>query len=278
MVTRAARAPLATQAVASLAAQSHPALELVIAADQGDGRLGWLDELADRALCGAVDRVRTVVLPGDPPLGALRNAAVAAADPDAFAHIQWDDDDLATPDRVTAQLAEFRDDPTIVCTCLTEQLYLLAPESRLFWVDWMKRRPRFSSVLIPGTICVRGARARACRYPEDGPYARKGEDGAYLQAVLGGGRGIGVAGRGDCYLRRFHGANTWGRSRFLGNARWLGLTAQALRSDDRRRRLGAALPHYRCAFPGAAVRVEGRDALAYMLDVAQGRADAQAPV
>lgn len=247
MVTKRGRQRLAARAIGDFFRQDYPNRELVVAVTDA----GTHDDLCVVAEdwqhnprgtdtgFGAHWRSPSVtfVRADETTLGDLRNRTMDAADASSEFYVQWDDDDRYHPARLSTQLAAFA--PDDVAVCLSSQLYYFAADRVVYWVDWFKRLPQFTSVMIPGTIAARASAARPSRYPSSGPAARKGEDGAHLEAVLGRGKGR-VIGDGELYLRRFHGDNTWDHGHFLANARWLGLTAAELKSGDAVDRIVAA--------------------------------------
>lgn len=274
MVTQPGREALADAAIDDFMAQSWPDRELVIVTDghADDMHEAWLERrhiwLLEDVHWPEFAGVSVVVArPPRGTLGALRNRALAVATGDAF--LQWDDDDRYHRDRIELQASALRADPRVAGTCLTAQLYHFVAERAVYWVDWHNRRPRFKAVRIPGTLCVRASVVRdaGLRYPEAGPSASQGEDGAFLADVAGCGRvdelDPGIA---WCYLRQYHGGNTWGRARFASNARWLGLDAAALAA--RRGVIERTFDHG-WATPGP-LTVMGKDRPAFTLDV-QGR-------
>ncbi len=195
------------------------------------------------------------------PLGYLRNVAVAAARPASNVLVQWDDDDRYAKTRLEYQLNRLASSEAAACACYTAQLYYFVDSRRLYWIDWYNRRPRFQSVLIPGTIAVRRSIAAKIAYPA----IAKGEDGNYLKAALGYGSCV-PCDAGWQYIRRFHGMNTWDEGRFQSNARWLGAEAAWLRRGGRKEFLTKLFNDEQLATPGV-VAVHGRDCLAYTFEI-----------
>jgi hypothetical protein len=231
------------------------------------------DELETRREYAGALRILVHNEPGSPSLGAMRNFANRDAYDTGY-RLQFDDDDRHHPSRISCQLAALRDGDHVAC-CLTQQLYFFTQTNELYWVDWRNRAPRYRSILIPGTILVRSDVADFCRYPEAGPESIRGEDGHYLNQVLRHGT-VAECDIGELYLRRFHGANTWGEDRFRKNATWLGLTRGQLLAEDRRGRLERAFALGRWAEPGVTIKVMGKDGPAYTFEV-QGRTDDGSP-
>ena len=98
MVTRD-RVALARRAVRCLAAQTWPAVELVVV---DDGDADYAPMLAEFEPRLAIRYLRLTPQPGR-YLGALRNLALEAARGELCA--QWDDDEWYHPDRLRAQVA-----------------------------------------------------------------------------------------------------------------------------------------------------------------------------
>ena len=257
MVTQAGREALAEEAIGDYARQTWPHRELVIITDCLDQ--AHYDRL--RRAVEPLERARVVKVPFRAPLGYLRNAAIEESTGDVL--IQWDDDDRYYVDRMSVQMRPILAGALV--TCLTDQLYYFANTRDLYLVDWRRRLPR--SVMIPGTVAVRRDLALRCQYPEHGPEAAKGEDGAFLRQALALARTKAAPAQlcdGLCYLRRWHGKNTWVETHFRGNAAHMGVKAEVLQELKlreliavRARRLGLPLP----------VRVMGRDAPAFMVEI-----------
>lgn len=237
-VTQPGRERLLADAIGDFFRQTWPDRELVIVSDALDGtdrarlRLTVRDAVNLAAVSGP--RIDIYFVGLGQTLGALRNVSMSMATGPIW--LQWDDDDRYHPERIAIQVADLVADPTLAGTCLTSQLYLFEDSRELYWVDWHNRRPKFQAIRVPGTVCVRRAvvEANGLRYPEDGPEARKGEDGAFLKGVVAAGPVAELDPElGWCYTRRCHGKNTWDYPRFLANAKWLGRTADELLRPDR---------------------------------------------
>lgn len=231
MVTQAGRFELAREAVHDFHAQTWPDKLLVIIHNGSPDR-----SEPDFASFGGPAVMVNRAAPGL-SLGGLRNLTMCSGgfhawvkDHNDAIFCQWDDDDRYHPDRLRLQVEPLLADPTTVATCLTDQLYYFTHSRQLWWVDWFRRRPRYNSVLIPGTIMVRASHIEThkIQYPEVGPDSKKGEDGRFLEAVIRAGPVGEVHNQGWCYLRRYHGKNTWDRKRFSSNADWMGKPAAEL--------------------------------------------------
>ena len=264
MVTRPARFGLAKEAVADFHAQTWANKELVVVTDEPLAA-------GDRSVFGGECLVVTVGRGST--LGSLRNDAVAASSGDFL--IQWDDDDRYHPNRIEEQVRPLLTPTYAAASCLTSQLYYFTETRELYWVNWFRRRPKYCSVLIPGTVCVRSSVAKDCKYPESGEAATRGEDGHYLGQITAADNVVGVctgenADLGWLYLRRFHGNNTWGYDRFISNALWMGQDAGWLKAGGRPELLERVFYDNGWGTPGT-VKVMGRNGLAYTFEVQVGR-------
>jgi glycosyltransferase involved in cell wall biosynthesis len=214
MVTQPGREALAARAIQDFRAQTWSNKQLVIVAD------GWPQQRAMRVW---VDDLLRYSIPGKHNLGSLRNISLDLAKTCRADFIcQWDDDDRYHPERLSIQVEPIIDNQ-FFASCLTDQFYAFQEKNkplRMYWIDWYRRRPRFSSILIPGTIMVNGRLPHHCRYPEVGNKAIMGEDGAFLQEVANYPVAP-ISGKGWCYIRFCHGKNTWPTRRFISNAQWL---------------------------------------------------------
>ena len=226
MVTRRARLALAAEAMADFAAQQQAERELVVVHDDGGDGDRDFGALAARHP-GA--HIRVVAAAPGQTLGALRNAAVAAA---AGSHVcQWDDDDRHHPLRLALQWQALREEGAGACL-LTEQLHAFADSGELAWEDW-RREPHPLDV-VQGTLLAE--RALMPAYPE----LARGEDTAVLLALLRAGVAVARVRRaGWCYVYRFHGGNVFaaGHHRAIAAAKGLGAAAMLNRERELRRRL-----------------------------------------
>lgn len=202
MITRD-RLRLAKSAIRSFAAQTHGRRELVVVTD-GDTR--FRRALSRYVVATGVEGVRFVVPDEDGlPLGRLRNLAIASARGDLVC--QWDDDDYSHPQRLERQAAFMAEQDAGACL-LTDHLQLMERERVLFWVDWTDGgRLQGQDQLAPGTLMM--ARDSAPAYPEDGPFARRGEDSVLLTTLLATVPVAHLHGEGRLWLYTYHGANTF---------------------------------------------------------------------
>lgn len=257
MVTQPGRESLASDAIRDFGRQTWADRELVVVTDGGGEHQEQL-----HAYCrGATLDYRIIPFPPGHTLGYLRNMAVAGATGDYV--IQWDDDDRYHSSRVAVQMEHagelLGDDAG---SCLTSQLYFFVADRTLYWVDWRYRRPARRSILIPGTICVRADVARGARYPVDGDASRMGEDGEFLSQVTADHAVAEVDGSmAWLYVRRYHGANTWGYDRYIANAKGMARPVDWL--NDHRDAFDAMDSS---VGPGR-VQVMGRDGPAFTFDV-----------
>jgi glycosyltransferase involved in cell wall biosynthesis len=200
MVTGAGpeRAPWFTVALQGYCRQSYPHTEMVIVLDQPatEDRARIERQVAE---LGRSD-IRIICPPGKLPLGALRNLSMDAASGELVC--LWDDDDVHHPHRVERQLAHLRAtgaDAVLLADCL----HLFMQQGQCFWVNW--QRTRYGG--LPGTLLAR--RDHGLRYPEEGRYAKAGEDTDLLQRLATTSRIEYLKAPPFLYIYRFHGANTW---------------------------------------------------------------------
>jgi glycosyltransferase involved in cell wall biosynthesis len=204
MITRD-RLALARRAVRCFADQTYAHRELVIV-NEGDD---WYREALERyvAELGLSSDVRLITAPSDTPLGRLRNLSMEAATGEILC--QWDDDDLSHPDRVSVQLDQLLRQNARACF-LTDHLQYLEEDRALLWIDWtLSGNVTDEYQLFPGTVMLyKDARFR---YPEEGPYARRGEDSMLVRDLY---RSVPIARlsqQGHLYLYQFHGRNTFSK-------------------------------------------------------------------
>ena len=186
------------RAIDSYLAQTYGQRELVIVHEQ-------VDTPATRAIAehvaalGRAD-IRLALAPDGLTLGALRNHARAAASGDI--HLQWDDDDLYHPRRIERQLA-FLVETGAEAACLQEVMQWIAPERRLYCVNWRGTQAQG----LPGSLICRAS--VPVRYPEAGANARRGEDTKFVCELQRRGA-VGFQQREPhLYVYVSHGANTW---------------------------------------------------------------------
>lgn len=196
MITQASRLALASLAIGDFVAQTHVARELVVLHD-GDAAFDTALRALATEVRAAPVRVRREV-PGQ-TLGALRNAAVAAATGEFVC--QWDDDDRYHPQRLAVQWRALHEQNADFCF-LCDQLHWFPARGELYWDDW--DRETWPLNLVPGTLL--GKRAALPAYPQ----LARGEDTGIVIEVLRERKKIArLRDAGWCYVYVFHGANTW---------------------------------------------------------------------
>ena len=184
------RLPMLARAIADYAAQTHAERELVIVTDAPCAAA--VVRLAE----GRAD-VRIVAVDPGPPLGALRNVAVAAARGELLC--QWDDDDRHHPERLAAQLAALGG----ADACALQEVMLLDADPReLRCINWAQT----PAGVHPGTLLVR--REALPLYPE----APLGEDLTAWQALTAARPVVRLAGAAHLYAYVAHGSNSWPRA------------------------------------------------------------------
>jgi len=224
MITQLSRATLATESARCFAAQDWPDKELMVVIDDiNTERATMCAALIDNLRSIARDQIQVYTIPSKCSLGYLRNLSLKlAASPYV---IQWDDDDLYHPARISVQIQPVLEGKAIG-TCLVDQLYYMQPSNVLAWIDWRNRHPR--SNLIPGTLLVKRSHVPSNPCAVAGPSSRRGEDGDLLRAAMTTGQVDGIYNKGWCYLRRYHGTNTWDAKHFSYNIQTLGQRTDVL--------------------------------------------------
>jgi glycosyltransferase involved in cell wall biosynthesis len=195
MVTRD-RARLAARALRCLAAQTWPAVELVVIDDGDEDYAPVLAPLRDRF------PIRYHKLRAEPGrrLGALRNLALDDACGELCA--QWDDDEWYHPDRLALQAQAVLSGDAIACVLKWTLMHVDTPTL----ADLPYRADAGHGT--PGTILHRRTDVRY-------PNLARNEDGRFLDLLARRGR-IATLGRSHSHLfiRCFHGTNTWDARHF----------------------------------------------------------------
>ena len=231
MVTRLspARRELTRASFAAFQAQTYPRRELVVVLDASADAEGRR-ELDEMVRGPSAAPIRVVEAPGAPPLGALRNLAVAAAAGDYVC--QWDDDDFYHRERLSIQLGALREGGH-EAVGLQDVLQFFPATRTLFWINW-----RATKIGVhPGTVMVRRG---AATYPEAGPEARLGED-THLARALRARRGLGsLAGAPHLFAYVSHGANSWDEGHHRMLAERLAISRALLKRQEAALRAGVA--------------------------------------
>jgi glycosyltransferase involved in cell wall biosynthesis len=210
MVTRD-RLALARRAIHSFAAQTYRERELVIVTDGTDSYRRSIENiLEDLNLAQA----RLITAPDGAALGKLRNLSLEASRGDYIC--QWDDDDFSHPQRLEKQI-EVLERENAGAALLAEHLQYLEAERVVVWIDWSLGGSVVGErALFPGSLLMR--RNPSFRYPEEGPYARRGEDSVLLANLYRTVPVSAVRGMGHLYLYQFHGKNAFPREHHYGIA------------------------------------------------------------
>jgi hypothetical protein len=201
MVTRLSsdRTQAVRSAVAAFQAQTHQSRELVVVIDPSAHAAGRA-ELETVIRASGPAPIRVVEMPGTPPLGALRNRAIAEAHGDFVC--QWDDDDIYHPERLSAQLAALREGGH-EALLLQDVLQFFPGRRMLYWTNWRAT----AAGGHPGALFMHSG--VPVRYPETGPEARLGEDTALAVQLRGRARLGALAGQPHLFAYVSHGANSW---------------------------------------------------------------------
>ena len=188
-------------------------------------------------------------------LGRLRNVAVDAAAGEVLC--QWDDDDCYHPDRIRVQVETMLTNNGRAC-CLTDHLQFLDKDQVLLWLDWTLRGKSRKTHLVPGTIVM--FKDDRFRYPESGPFARRGEDSLMLNELYDAVPVVAAKAVGYLYLYTYHGRNTFNRDHHYG-LRAFSRSVSELRRDSEVIR--GAMSEYPVPKP---YDVVGRDGLAFVVN------------
>jgi glycosyltransferase involved in cell wall biosynthesis len=187
MVTRGNEA-LMRQAIACFQAQTYGRRELVVVSESSK-------PYARDIVARLNDPNIRYVLGPDAPLGALRNASVAAARGDLVC--QWDDDDLSDPQRLELTISAMA--ATRVDAVFLARVTLWWPERRRLALS----EPR----LWEGTMVA--LRGMVPPYPE----YRRGEDSVMMDSLRARSRTAALDAP-SAYVYRVTGQNTWDVAHF----------------------------------------------------------------
>lgn len=241
------RLALAKRAIRCYAAQTYPNRELVIVTD-GEPRIrrGLERFIAELKL----EDVRFIYLErANLTLGQLRNAAIDAAAGEVLC--QWDDDDCYHPDRIRVQVEQMLNNNGRAC-CLTDHLQFLDEDRALVWIDWTLGGKYGKDQLLPGTIVM--FKDDRFRYPESGPYARRGEDTVLLYDICETVPVVAAKGLGYLYLYTYHGRNSFDRDHHY---RMSMFSRSISELQGEREVIRSAMAHYPVAKPYVAIGCDG---------------------
>ncbi|MET0553825.1 MAG: glycosyltransferase [Vicinamibacteria bacterium] len=241
------RLALAKRAIRAYAAQTYPHRELVVVTDGSARYRAALQRYADAIGCPSF-RLVGVDEPGS-SLGRLRNLSLDAAEGDVVC--QWDDDDCCHPDRLAVQLETMARADGRACF-MTDHLQFLESERLMTWVDWTLGGREGREQLLPGTLMA--YRDRRFRYPEEGAFARQGEDTMYLYALCDAVPVVPLRHQGHLYLYTYHGRNTFSKEHHHRLAQF---GAPAAYLQDREAVIRQASAHYPVPRPFAVVGSDG---------------------
>lgn len=195
------RLVLAKRSIQCFIDQTYPRLELIVVSA---GDRAYSRALEHHLEHQGVGNARLIAADPGSTLGALRNLSLDAATGDIVC--QWDDDDCYHPERVSRQVEQMTREGARACF-LTDNLYLLEPDKKLFWIDWtwnLSYKLRFR--LLQGTLMM--VNDDRFRYPETGACAHIGEDEDLAARLF---QEVPVAmmnSMGWLYIYVFHGRNT----------------------------------------------------------------------
>jgi glycosyltransferase involved in cell wall biosynthesis len=235
--------------VADYLAQTHPDRELLVVVNGGDeeGRRGLLDYVA------SVDRpdVRALEIPGNLPLGELRNIAIENSE--GLAYCQWDDDDLQHPERLAVQVQAMLEGG-FEASYLQEVVQYLPGEQSLYWTNWAATETKAH----PGTLMMR--LDTPLRFP---PKAKLGEDLGLAIQLNARDKVARIAGMPHLMIYVTHSANSWGDAHHRMLIDKLAISRGLLARREAALREGLR-PFRFEAYP---VEVRGANGVAFMIDV-----------
>jgi glycosyltransferase involved in cell wall biosynthesis len=183
-------------------------------------------------------------------LGKLRNISLEAAQGDIIC--QWDDDDYSHPERLVVQTGHMIRNSASACL-MTDHLQYIESERVLCWIDWtVGGHAKGTAQLAPGTILM--FRDKRFQYPEDGQFARQGEDAVFLEKVYHTVPVAHLGGAGHLYLYTYHGRNTFSKDHHYHIAKFRFSNAHLHQHADQIRE---ATSHYPIAKPYFVVGREG---------------------
>jgi glycosyltransferase involved in cell wall biosynthesis len=257
MITRD-RLELARRSIRCFADQSYPNRELVIVTD---GEPQFREALTAHAKELGLARFRIIVAERGTPLGKLRNLSLDAAAGEIVC--QWDDDDANHPDRLMVQTeALFRENAR--AAFFTDHLQFLEEKKLLFWIDWtMGGKLSDQRQYFPGSLLM--FKDERFRYPEEGDYARRGEDSVLLEHLMKAVPIARVSGMGHLYLYHYHGRNTFDRQHHY-HMSTCSTTVEHLRSKEEAIR--KAVAYYGLTTP---ITVAGSNGTAFEIGTATRR-------
>ncbi len=254
-VTRATpeRLPRLRISLADYVRQTWAAKQLVIVVDEAPHA-----DLRAAAEIAAAHGATLITRPAGTPLGALRNAAVAAAGGEFLC--QWDDDDRHHPDRITRQLTALNDSGR-AAIALADVLHYFEDDAVLSWANWVATPVGAH----PGTLLWR--RNTCLLYPESGAEARLGEDSVVALRLRAEGALATLAGAPHLYIYVTHDTNAYPATHHRMLMRTLGISQALLRRREGDLRAGLAA----FEFGGRQLVVSGPNGPAFTLDPADTR-------
>jgi hypothetical protein len=247
LVTRD-RLSLVKRAIQSYADQTWPNRELLIVTDGTPRFRGAIEAFVSAE---KVENVRLVVPERDDlPLGALRNISMR----DARGQIlcQYDDDDVSHPERLATQALHMMRGGARA-SFMTDHLQHRADQRAVFWIDWTVGNTIQGTMrLAPGTLMM-FADPRFL-YPEDGDFARRGEDSVLLEQIAANVPIAELSGMGHLYLYEWHGANTFPKEHHYRMAQ---CGAPRAFLDEHAAQIKDALRYYAIARPAVVAGPDG---------------------
>ena len=241
------------RSIADYRRQTYRARELVILLNGGEPESSdrirkYVDSIGDES-------IRVIELPGQMPMGALRNRSIAAAKGEIVC--QWDDDDLYHPERLTAQ-AQALDDAGSDALFLRDVMQFFSGSRSLYCTNWRATEAH----AFPGSVMCR--RSTSVCYPESGPEMQLGEDSAFARQLWAGGTAATLDGAPHLYVYVTHGRNSWPEDHHRMLSRELALSRGLLMKREAQLREGLR----EIAFDPGEIVVQGYNGPAFTLQVA----------
>ncbi len=247
LVTRD-RLSLVKRAIHSYADQTWTNRELVIVTDGTPRFRAAVESLVRES---RIDGVRFVI-PGrdDLPLGALRNLSIDSARGEIIC--QYDDDDVSHPQRLATQAGLMLRSGARACF-MTDHLQHLTDQRCVLWIDWtLGGKMQGTQRLAPGTLMM--FRDPQFRYPEEGDYAKRGEDSVLLEQLAARIPIAELSGMGHLYLYQWHGGNTFPKEHHYRMAQ---CGAPRAFLEERAAQIRDALDYYEIARPAVVAGPDG---------------------
>lgn len=229
------------QAIQCYCDQTYPNKELIIVSE---AQASYTDAIV-RYVSTMGRRDIKLIFPKNDQLnlGKIRNILLESASGDIVC--QWDDDDLYHPTRLKVQADYMMKESAAACF-MTDQFHFFWKERKMYWVDWaLANRYRPLNQLIPGTMMM--FKQPNYKYPEEGEFARQGEDSVFLEQIYQQLPVATLRGRGYLYVYSYHGKNTFSEYHHQQIPAYHSFSLSQLRQNEHEIR--RSLPYYKLPRP-----------------------------